>query len=761
MAVPASNIRMGLVLSRLDGVKVAGDGWVSRCPAHDDTTPSMTISLGDDERILVCCQAGCTFESICEATGLSPIDFFPPSEAMPKPTQDRTNPRPCTLEEMRSWKSTRAVYDYQDENGKSLYVVRRHVDDDGKKTFRQYRAVGGGRYAAKLLNTRRVLYRLPELIEAVSEGRPVWVVEGEKDVETLRALGLDATCNVGGAKKWPDNAARLFKSADVVVCEDNDEPGVEHARMVAASLAPVAASIRVLRLPNLPPHGDVSDWIANGGTRDQLLQLVAGTTTREAGPSDAPVEYHMTDWGNAQRLRGMFGDRIRYCRPAKNWYIWDGRRWALDRIGQIERYCKETVRQMYDEATAGSTDRRLVDWALKSESHARLIAMAATAQTEPGIDVLPEQLDADPWMVNCQNGTLDLRTGRLSPHDRRQLITKMAPVSYDPKAQCPLWESTLHRLMDGQDELTRYLQRVAGYSLTGSTRENAMFIAYGLGANGKSTVLNALREIMGDYAKQAQFSTFEVQKNDRVRDDIADLKGARMVCAGEGERGARLAEAVVKSLTGGDPVKARFLFQSLFEFIPEFKLILASNHKPTIRGTDNGIWRRIRLIPFTVTLPKEQWDKELPHKLRAERDGIFAWMVRGCMEWQRTGLDDPAQVLAATEDYRDEMDKLGPFFSDYCVLGAEHSTYADSLYQAYVQWAKVSCDEVMSAQSFARRLRDRDCKPFRKVENSKTRRAWSGIALRADESPARQQPPAQGTIWDQPEPTHWTDTYLA
>jgi putative DNA primase/helicase len=394
---------------------------------------------------------------------------------------------------------------------------------------------------------------------------------------------------------------------------------------------------------------------------------------------------HETDLGNAKRLVADHGVDLRFCKPWKKWLVWDGQRWRDDATGEVMRRAKHTAEAVYGE----SSEKH----AARSESRAGIESMVVLAQTEPGIPVRPDDLDGAPWSLNVLNGTLDLRSGKLRDHHREDLLTKLAPVTYEPKAKCPTWLGFLDRVVAGDKDLVRFLQRAIGYSLTGSAREQCLFILYGTGANGKSTFLGTISQLLGEYASSTPTETLLVKTGGGgIPNDVARLKGARFVSAIEAEDGRRLAEALIKQMTGGDTMTARFLYGEFFEFLPEFKIFLAVNHKPLIRNTDHAIWRRIRLIPFTVTIPEAERDKDLPEKLRRELPGILTWAVQGCLDWQREGLGMPAAVQRATAEYRAEMDVLDQFLAERCEVAASPAdarrlrVRVGRLYEAYERW---------------------------------------------------------------------------
>ncbi len=446
--------------------------------------------------------------------------------------------------------------------------------------------------------------------------------------------------------------------------------------------------------------------------------------------SEAPKE---TDLGNAQRMAALFGGSVRYCNAWGKWLLWNEQRWEIDRRQNVDKLAVETVKSIYAEAAATSdADRRiaLAKHARKSEDANRLKSMLRLLPTQPGISITPEELDADKWLLNVLNGTINLRTGELLEHDREHLITKIAPVTYDPDAKCPHWMAFLNRVMDGNKNLLEFIQRAVGYNLTGDVSEQVLFFLHGSGSNGKSTFIQTILRMLGDYAKQSESELLLARRGEVHPTGIADLQGARFVASSEIESGRRLAESLVKQLTGGDRLKARYMRQDFFEFEPSHKLWLAANHKPIIRNSDYGIWRRIRLIPFTVTIPDDEKDPQLPDKLLEELPGILNWAIAGCLTWQSDGLGFPPEVGQAVQDYRDEQDTLSGFFDERCKFGTGEWVAVSALYKSYLNWCEANDEKPLSKIRLGEELRQR----FPKVQSwpTKHERRWAGIGVKTD-----------------------------
>jgi len=415
------------------------------------------------------------------------------------------------------------------------------------------------------------------------------------------------------------------------------------------------------------------------------------------------VDAPLTDTGNAERLVAAFGADLRYVPAWKTWFVWTGKRWSRDDLGTVREKAKHVARQILLHAASIEDDdrrKKIAAWGASSQSAGRIRAMVELAQTIPDVTATPADFDRDPWAFNVENGTIDLRTGVLRPHERADLITKISDVAYDDEAPCPTFVRFLDRVMGSNGDLVAFLRRAAGYSLTGHTAERVVFFLSGIGRNGKSTLLEALRHVLGDYGMTAPVTTLMAKEKGAATNDVARLQGARFVSASEAEDGHRLATAVVKAMTGNDTIAARFLYGEFFEFRPEFKIWFATNHKPQVSATDQAIWDRLRLIPFDVRIPESEVDPDLPAKLRTEAAGILAWAVRGCVEWQTCGLGTPPEVQQATDAYRGEMDTIGEFLSERCVQGDEVKVKVADLYAVYADWCRQNAEAPLPPKGF-------------------------------------------------------------
>jgi putative DNA primase/helicase len=601
--------------------------------------------------------------------------------------------------------------------------------------------------------------RLGVFLPHDEDGKPIMpgtdritiAVEGPKDAAALHRLEYYA---VGLPTCKPVNGlAEIFRDCSVVLIPDRDEPSTEGFGELAAKLTGVARAVEVVELP-LPMGngGDVRDLLkekTGEGVLREMLRKAGGkvnqctkdsaSSARRVGENSA--SYLRTDLGNAGRLVSAYGRDLRFCHPWQKWLVWDGKRWAIDQTGEVERLAKRTAREILHEAADEPDKDRmkaLTRFAMASQSAPRLAAMVALARSETGIPVMPDKLDSDVWLFNCANGTIDLRTGELRPHQRSDMITKAAPVEYDPDATCPAWLDFQDKVCAGSDSLTAFKQRLYGACLTGDVSDQVLIIFHGVGSNGKSTETGTVLAMQGDdYSMQAKADLLMVKRNEHPTQQ-ADLFGKRLVCCSESEEGHRLAESQVKDFTGGDPIRTRRMREDYWQFNPTHKLILATNHKPQIRGTDHAIWRRILLVPFKTrfwnpdqgeTGPAElQRDNTFPKRLESERAGILAWCVQGCLEWQQDGLGYPEEIRAATEAYRTEEDIIGTFLADCCIVERTATIRSKDLFAGYQKWAENAGERPIGTRRFGGTMTERGFQRF------KTNGHWySGIDLLRDD----------------------------
>jgi putative DNA primase/helicase len=482
-----------------------------------------------------------------------------------------------------------------------------------------------------------------------------------------------------------------------------------------------------------------------------LISLAAGQETPEQAlaerePGELPADVDpCTDLANAYRLASMHEGDLLFARSL-GWLAWDGRRYLLDELGVPWRHAQSVARavrressSVYARAAKATSEERqgrlekqakeLFSWGKRSQQERALRSMLTVASTLETFAVLPSAFDTEHMALNVQNGTVDLRTGQLRDHDKTDRITKLAPVELRDDWGCPTMLDFLGRIFDGNEELIGFVQRAVGYSLTGRTDEQCFFLLHGTGSNGKSTLLEVLRHVLGDYALNTSADALMMTHRGRGPDnDIARLRGARLVTASESGEKRRLDEERVKRLTGGDTVTARFLHREYFEFQPLFKLWLAANAKPEIQGTDHGMWRRVRLIPFAVQIPEHEKDPRMSEKLKEEAPGILAWAVEGCLAWLDGGLQAPAEVTDATAEYRADEDVLTRFIEDECIVLDQAQVSTGALYTRYADWCREQGESPMSSKALSGRVKNDG--RFRKGR-SKHGRFWTGLGLRA------------------------------
>ena len=635
-----------------------------------------------------------------------------------------------------------AEYDYRDEAGNLRFQVVREIP----KSFKRRRPDGAGGWIWQGVEPPS-LYRLPELI--ASTGR-VYIVEGEKDVEAMRSRGGVATSNPGGASetgksKWrPEIFNHFLAGRDVVVLPDRDRAGDNHAAFVAASLLGTARSVKILVLPQLEWKAkkgpDISDWFEGGAEFGELEELadaapeyLASVRTDETG-----LVFRRTDAGNAELYAHLYGDRVRYDHQRSRWLTWDTHRWGADRDGQMWRWATDAARwrgrAAFDGPPGGDRDDQ-AKWASASESTAKISAMFTQLQAVPPVADTGTGWDANPMLLGCVNGVLNLATGEFRAGRADDRLTLSCGIVYDPTATCPTWMGFLEDVF-GDGEVASFLQRAIGYTITGSTREQVWFLCFGNGGNGKSTYLETLLMLLGglapdSYAADTPTDTLG-KRAPTIPVDIAALVNKRYVMCSESDSLASLNTGRIKSLTGGDPQTARFMRENLFSFTPALKLWLQTNHLPRVDDPTDGFWRRVILVPFNRKFEGAERDLDIKTKLLGELPGILNWALAGCLAWRKDGLRPPRSVLLATLDFRWEADPVGDFKTECCIVEKAARTTPLEMYRLYLGWAErqgIPERGRMGRDIFLRLLADGG---FRSTKNN-GKRVINGIRPRRDD----------------------------
>ena len=594
----------------------------------------------------------------------------------------------------------------------------------------------------------------------VPEVPAAWQAMLQKDIPGPPGAGVEAWRTSGGELS-PEDLESLCATLDSCKRGQGQSATFKAIKAIfhdyGRSLSEGEMYLRVWNEESGKPHADdaLARQVERVAARDlehprghmlEARRAVAAASVASivgARPANAAKRaYAATDLGNAQRFVDQHKDGIRYVHAWRKWIIWDGMRWKPDDGGEISRLIHVTVQQMGIDAAAlpmdqdGETRRKhAMVWATRSEDASKMAAIERVARDLEPVVISPDKLDVDPWVFNVENGTIDLRTGQLRAHSAGDLITKLSPITYDPNATCPLWDSLQLKVFPSSQGLRDFVKRAVGYTLTGSPEEHCMFILFGKGCNGKSTFIETVRAILGKYGCTTEMSAFIARKGDSgISNEIAALEGVRFATAAETEHGRALAESLIKSVTGGDEIKARKLYQEGREFKAVFKLWLSTNHKPMIRGTDDGIWRRLRLIPFTYSFTDAEKDKRFGEKLKAELPGILRWAIDGVVKWNQQGLGSCAEVDQASAGYRTEMDPIGPFIEDNCTVDPSQSVTGQALYGAYKQWCVENSCNAITDREFRARLDDLGFKKFDKSISGKVRSAYNGIGLLASGS---------------------------
>lgn len=577
---------------------------------------------------------------------------------------------------------------------------------------------------------RKHLYFPPDAaIKLRNPETPIVLVEAEKSSLALTAWAERTGANLlpvamGGCWGWrgrigkAENARgsrvdELGPIADLVCCNGRKmyvlldanvatNPKVAQAqRALVAELRKRQCDTLLCDLPEVEGVNGPDDYIALCGD-DAMARVLANARSEAALPPE------FSEDALALTFTAQYGCDIRYTAAWGRWSEWDGKSWQQDETPKIF----DLARRVCRDASANCPKQV----AVRIASAATVAAVERLARSDRRHAASVEQWDADPWVLNTPGGVVDLQTGVLRRASREDYCTKMTAVA--PGRTCPTWFQFLARITDGSEELQRFMQRMCGYALTGITREHALFFLYGTGANGKSVFINTISGVMGAYAKTAAIETFIASASEHHPTDVAGLQGARLVTAVETEDGRRWAESKLKTLTGGDPVSARFMRQDFFEFTPQFKLLVAGNHKPGLRTVDEAMRRRLKLLPFTVTIPAPERDLELTEKLRAEWGGTLQWMIEGCLAWQHEGLNAPDVVTRATEEYLASEDVLARWIDECCVTERTLWTATSVLFKSWREWCDRNEEHSCSQRRFSEQLESRG---FRARRTNKAR----------------------------------------
>ncbi|KIQ62418.1 hypothetical protein TR51_25610 [Kitasatospora griseola] len=782
------------VLARFADVTEHNDGgYLALCPAHGDSRPSLRIWRGDDGKVRLTCRAGCSTGNVITAVGLTwPALFDVTGEGKTVPKEPPTLVGVGPIAGLRTFLDSLTVGEPAIEYAADRFGLDGHaLADLGIKFFDPERSPSGfypitrafaeyprmvvplcgfdgvargaqgrdlsglcpGRWVG-LKNVQGSRWALYGVFRGSGGYGATIVTEGPSDALTAVALGYDVVFVRGASlAASPDLVAELaagLAGTQVIVAGDNDSAGNTFTERLSKGLAEHGIEVYALSIPRR--GDDLNAWrmrdpeafpaeFHRAVSTARVARLAAEhkasaeITTRTGSGSvsaDQGLEAKRvidelakrfgegTDALNAHALVAWSGDRIKYA-PGLGFYVWDGAVWI-----QSDLLIRQAIHHMGAALVLAGALKEARGFTMTTNIN----DLVTELKSVPNVHVEPDSFDARPDLLNFRNGTVNLRTGKLRPHDPADMLTAILPAVYDPEAKCPRWETFLGEIMPGMPEMVAYLQRLTGYGITGHTSEQCFAVLWGKGANGKSVFSETLSSIFADITKTTPFATFESKgTSGGIPNDIAALRGSRLVVASEGESNRDMSEAVIKRLTGKDRVSARFLNREFFTFQPTFLILLATNHKPSFRSQDEGLWRRVKLIPFKRFFAPHERDYELDAKLLAEAPGIIAWAVRGAMEWYRSGLGDPDVVRNATRDYRETSDRLAGFFPDILKPTGDLSRLdGTEAYNAYRDWCEaegLQSKEVWSRTLFYRAMEERG---IQRVRTSRGQ-ALIGVAL--------------------------------
>ena len=594
---------------------------------------------------------------------------------------------------------------------------------------------------------------------AENPAETIFITEGEKKAAAACKAGYNC---IGLAGIWcfksknesflsdwdyftlTDRQVFIVYDSDIV-----DKPEVQYAEYaLSVELVARGAKVKRIRLPN-SGNGEkvgLDDFFVANGFPDSLQPAKAAFEQLPREEINIAVPPHLSDLGNAIRFGQEFSDILKYVPQWKSWFYYNKKNgiWQIDLDGGAMRCAKRIpyiLRKHAEKVDNEKTKANFLKWAKTSESEKGLNSMIRLAQSELDLILPHTEIDANLWEVAFANGTaINLKSGVVRKIIPEDFFSTTLAAEYNPQAKCPQWEKFLHEIMKGDKELIRFIQRVIGWCLTGDVSEQCFFILYGTGANGKSTFLNTILAMFGDYGRQANPNSFMSLKNESpIRSDIVRLRGVRFIATSETEEHQKLSESFIKQWTGGEQISTRDLHVKQLEFTPQGKIFLATNHKPKIYGNDHAIWRRVILFPFKRTFLDAEKDIELPNKLKAELSGILNWALEGCFEWQKHGLMRPESVNVAVNSYREEMDVIGSWLEDSCEIVPEQKELIAKLHENYKEWAKNSAEYVVTRKEFTRKMLDRGYDKVQTTDRIKQEKGWfiKGVFLKNKANPPK------------------------
>lgn len=724
------------VISLLQGVRGTGNSgnFSACCPAHDDSAQSLGVGPGRNVPVVMTCYAGCSYENIVAALVTRGLD-----------ASILAGRNGITVEEMAVYKRLPIEFLLSlglrnGSEGRSFaipYWTETYSGAPSDRAFRQRIRSDRSAKTGSLWGPGKgtCLYGLWKLNEwASSDPRIDYcvLVEGESDSWTgwfhnLPFLGIPGSKSVGTLKN-----EILTRFTRIYIWQEPDAAGAGFVFGIAKQLDKIGwhGSVKVISMPGVKDPSvlhcrdadafdvrfrEAMDSAPDMPSMEELERAARAPTRQIPGsigaiseeiaerPVAEPGFYNQTDYGNAQRMHLRHGQDVKHVLAWNSWIIWNGQRWQKDEIDEVRRRAIDTVLSINSEAMRTPNTKegqilreQLIQHAKTSEGKVSVDHMVSMTQVIPGVRVKTDQFDCDPFILNVRNGIIDLRTGNLLPHNRDALCMKMAPVDFDASARCPQFDRFISRIMNDDDDVIKFLQTSLGYSITGDVREECMFFCFGSGANGKTTLFETIAHIMGDYQGKTQAETLlrgRDKESGSASPELIGLHNLRFVSASELEEDRQLNEAKLKDLTGKDAITARNIFEKSMTFYPVLKLWMYGNHKPEIRGQDNAIWRRLKAIPFVVSIREKDQDKELAEKLAAESSGILNWLIAGCLRWQQEGLLSPSPVSDAIAEYRSEQDEVYRFIEERIKFGSYETDRAfrvskGDVYVHYQEWCK-------------------------------------------------------------------------